>query len=70
MVRRPLILIALLALSLLAPAATAGAASIVYRDATYNVWVSSPDGVHRKQVTTDGSSDKRYTPPSWGFCIH
>lgn len=64
MVRRPLVLIALLALSLLVPAATAGAASLVYRDANYNVWVSTPDGLHRKQVTTDGSSDKRYTPPS------
>lgn len=61
--RRPLILIALLALGLAAPSATS-AASLVYRDATYNVWVSTPDGLHRKQVTTDGSSDKRYTPPS------
>ena len=45
-------------------ASTASAASLVYLDATYNVGITSPDGLHKRQVTTDGTPDKRYTAPS------
>ena len=57
---------ALLAAALLwlAVVAPARAASLVYLDQNYNVWITSPDGVRKKQVTTDGTPDFRYKAPT------
>ena len=45
-------------------AAPAGAASLVYLDAASNVWVTSPDGAIKRQLTTDGRADSLYLSPS------
>src|SRR5919106_4203000 len=43
--------------------ATAGASSIAFiKD--HNVWLTTPDGSRQKQVTTDGTAEKRYNWPS------
>lgn len=61
---------AIAVMAALLPAAFAGpslaqASSLVYRDATYNVWITSPDGSVRKQVTHDATADgKHYSAPS------
>lgn len=52
------------ALLWLAAPAPARAASLVYLDPNYNVWITSPDGARKKQVTTDGTPDFRYKAPT------
>ena len=51
-------------LALLVCAAPAGAASLVYLDAASNVWVASPDGVIKRQLTTDAKPSDLYLSPS------
>lgn len=56
---------AVAALLAVAAPAVAHAASVVYRDASYNIWIAAPDGSFRKQVTTDATADGlHYTAPS------
>ena len=54
----PRILLSLLtaALLVLAMAATASASSVAYIDG-HNLWLSSPDGAAKVQVTTGGTED-------------
>ena len=54
----PRILLSLLAAALLAlaVAATASASSVAYID-NHSLWLSSPDGAQKVQVTSGGSSD-------------
>ncbi len=54
--------LSLLLLLLLAPGAHA--ASLVHLDANANVWVTSADGALQRQVTTDGSPEAPYAPPT------
>ena len=44
-------------------AVPAQASSIVYLDANHNVWVTSPDGATKRQITTNGDTLK-YASPS------
>jgi hypothetical protein len=59
----PLLLLGL-ALSALA-AAQANAASVAYIE-NHNLVLSSPDGVHKKQLTDNGTSDAPWTAPAQG----
>jgi hypothetical protein len=61
MIKRTL-LIAAAALTLAAPA---HAASVAYIDGS-NLWLSSPDGSNKVQLTQDGSADYPYGVPSQG----
>jgi len=56
------LLLAALAAAVVAPAA-APASMITYIDGK-NVWVASPDGQTKRQITTDGTNDAPYHVPS------
>jgi hypothetical protein len=56
--------IAVGALMLLVGVAPAGAASLVYLDAASNVWIASPDGAVKRQLTSDAKPDSLYLSPS------
>jgi hypothetical protein len=51
-------------LMLIVGAAPAGAASLVYLDAASNVWITSPDGAIKHQLTSDAKPDSLYLSPS------
>ena len=55
-------LAALVACLTFAPAA--GAASLAYVGSDGNVWLTSPDGKIRKQLTTNATDDNKYRSPS------
>jgi hypothetical protein len=56
--------IAVGALTLLVGATPAGAASLVYLDPASNVWITSPDGAVKRQLTSDAKPDSLYLSPS------
>jgi hypothetical protein len=51
------------AYSQIAPAVSSQAGSIVYLDANHDVWVTSPDGVTKHRITSDGAT-QHYVSPS------
>ena len=53
------------AATLLAAAPSAGAATIAYSD-NHNAWLSSPDGVHKYQLTTGGDENAGWNFPVQG----
>jgi hypothetical protein len=57
-------LIAVGVLVVLAGPARADAASLVYLDQASNVWIASPDGAIKRQLTGDASPDSLYLSPS------
>jgi hypothetical protein len=56
---------ALAAAMTLCAAAPAAADTVAYVDG-HNLWLASPDGAHKLQVTTDGTETNGYTFPSQG----
>ena len=57
---------AIVAVALLAPAAAADAAGVAYVDG-YNVWLSSPDGASKLQLTTTGTPAAPWQSPAQGL---
>ena len=56
--------IALIAVAALMVPATAGAASVAYVGPDGNVWLATPDGSYREQLSHDASADSKYRSPS------
>ena len=56
--------IALIAALALAAPAAANAASLAYVGPDGNVWLATPDGSYRKQLSSDATADSKYRSPS------